>query len=231
VHYTNFAEFKGGLLEAGFSSQEGKNDAKIDMLFEYYRHARGQTSLTLGRLKQTQALRETLGSVFDGGKSQLLLTPKASGFDTSKPAPTPTVGKTVLPRGLKAGEWKEWTDGKERTMTPADWKNKNTQQQMETMLGNRWSIWLNDAFILGGIHSHVPFSLVSDVSDYGDAKSDFAFNVTQRELIGLITFGYSRGEPTASGTGYKCTNTPLADGATFRAYVAQMDLYSAAVKS
>jgi hypothetical protein len=197
VHYTNFAEFKGGLLEAGFPGADGKSDPKIDILFEYYRHARGQTNLTLGRLADTQPLREKLGSAFDGGAAQLLLTPKASGFSTQ----TPASGK------------------------------KSVQDQMESLLGKRWSIWLNDSFILGGIHSHVPFTLVSDISDYEDPNADFTFNVTQRELIGLITFGYERGDPTAGGAQYKCTNTVLADGATFRAYVDQMKLWVAATKS
>jgi len=235
VHYTNFAEFKCGVLEAGFPQGQGKNDAKIDILFEYYKHARGQSNLnpselsnlTLGRLKDTQALREKQGSVFEGGKSQLLLTPKASGFSTSKPAPAATAGKTALPRGLMAGEWTEWTNGKERPLTVDDWKKKTAQEQMETMLGNRWSIWLNDSFILGGIHSHRPFCLVSEISSHGDATAKFVFNVTQRELIGLVRFGYSKSEPTPLGTEYKCTKTLAADGATFRAYVDEIERLSA----
>jgi hypothetical protein len=235
VHYTNFAEFKCGVLEAGFPQGDGKNDAKIDILFAYYKQARGpsdltpreQSNLTLGRLNDTQALREKQGSVFDGGKGQLLLTPKASGFSTSKPVPAATAGKTALPRGLMAGEWKEWTNGEERTSTVEDWKKKTSQEQMETLLGSRWSIWLNDSFILGGIHSHRSFCLVSQISSHGDPAAKFVFNVTQRELIGLVRFGYSKSAPTPLGTEYKCTKELAADGATFKAYVDEIERLSA----
>ena len=61
----------------------------------------------------------------------------------------------------------------------------------------RWSIILNDSWILGGVHGHVNFELVSPVqgnvmeqSYTADLSADRKFTVTGRELIGLKTFGY-----------------------------------------
>jgi hypothetical protein len=189
VHYDTFPQFKAGLLEAGFPKEE--SDAKIDILFEYYKQARSQASLTLGRLADTQKLREEQGTAFEGGKSRLLLTLKASGFDSKVSPPAATVGTTVLPKGALAGQWKEWQD----------------------------------------IHSHALFYLVSNISDAGNPDSQFPFNVTQRELIGLLTFGYSAGGQTPHGREYTCAETQLADAATFKTYVTQMELWTAAVKS
>ena len=118
MHYNSFPQFKAGLLEPGLPRQTP--DPKVDILFAHYNHARGQDSLTLGRLDDTKKLRETRGTGFEGGKGQMLLTPKATGF------------------------------------------NARAEQEVDKMLGKRWSIWLNDSFILGGIHRHAPFYLVSN---------------------------------------------------------------------
>ncbi len=207
MHYDTFPQFKAGLLEAANFPQT-TSDAKIDILFQHYNHARRQGSLTLGRLDDTKPLRNTSGTSFEGGKGQLLLTSEASkGFSEKMSPPAPTFGKTVVPRGVSAAEWTK----------------KSPKEQMDTMMGNKWSIWLNDAFILGGIHSHAVFSLVSNVNLKGDLNAQFPFNVTQRELLGLCKFGYSgiAGDLKA-GTQYKCTDTQLADAAMFKSYVEEM---------
>ncbi|HTO44697.1 MAG TPA: hypothetical protein VML56_11515, partial [Burkholderiales bacterium] len=103
MHYNTFPQFKAGLLEAASSLPAGAPDpktmpdAKIDILFQHYNHARGQASLTVGRLKQTQDLRETQGTAFEGGKGRLLLTPKASGFSSAASPASMTFGKTAVP--------------------------------------------------------------------------------------------------------------------------------------
>jgi len=229
MHYNSFPQFKGGLLEAAPSvppdvpSPKMMSDAKIDILFQHYNHARGQASLTLGRLDDTTGERETRGTSFEGGKGQLLLTPKASGFSENKPSPTMTwsQSKTVMPGGIMAGEWK---DKGGRVIKPPQWKEMSTQQQMDQLMANKWSIWLNDSFILGGIHSHAVFHLISNIPDLqgNAANAQFPFNVTQRELIGLLTFGYSSSTPLAKGSEYKCTQTQLADAATFKSYCEKM---------
>ena len=106
----------------------------------------------------------------------------------------------------------------------------------------KWKIYHNDAFILGGIHSHAKFQLVA-VNAFEDwfkekfqdkellgfkgarqldfvtsTKTDekFPLRVTQREVIGLNTFGYEgSGE---SATLFKCKYTAQADAATLYKY-------------
>jgi hypothetical protein len=101
-----------------------------------------------------------------------------------------------------------------------------------------WSIFVNDAWILGGIHGHVNFELVSEVQaavinqSYNPSDAiDRIFNVTGRELIGLTTFGYAQvygpvekvshdmqKDPKRSNMLLQCVKTDLADAATFRQY-------------
>lgn len=88
-----------------------------------------------------------------------------------------------------------------------------------------WSIWANDSYILGGIHGHVDFTLKgnADALDALDPTAGkFVFKVTQREVIGLTTFGYSSGNRTSDGVQFKCTNPALADAATFKKYKDQV---------
>ncbi len=206
MHYETFPQFKAGLRDAPGFPQDW-SDAKIDILFQHYRNARAQASLTLGRLAQTQEMRATKGSVFEGGKGQLLLTPEPSGFSSTATPAASTFGRKVVPKNARP-----------------DWDKLSPYEQMNTMLGNKWSIWLNDAFILGGIHNHAAFHLVSNMNLKGDSNSkQFPFNVTQRELIGLCTFGYSGvvGDLKA-GTEFKCTKAELADAATFKTYGEEM---------
>ena len=223
MHYNSFPEFKGGLKEVpSFPATE--SDAKVDILFQYYNLARGLAQLTLGRLADTKQERESRGTVFEGGKSQLLLTLQAKGFSTKEPAVNEFAGAAAVRRGAMQ---KDWTG---QVASRSDWEKKSPQEQMETMLGNMWSIWLNDAYILGGIHGHVEFDLVSKVDLKPNPNGAFPFNVTQRELIGLLMFGYSTGRPPKPTT-YRCTNQQLADSATFKTYVAHMEVREAEARA
>ncbi len=103
-----------------------------------------------------------------------------------------------------------------------------------------WSIILNDSWILGGIHGHVNFELISLPSEdsvinksYSSTDSvDRIFRVTGRELIGLTSFGYAQvcgpvekisadirpaHLPNCNAL-IQCVNPGLADSATFTAY-------------
>jgi len=118
--------------------------------------------------------------------------------------------------------------GGQLLLTPAGYNEEMGKKQ-----GKKWSIWLNDSFILGGIHGRATFYLKSnpDSLDYVDPKNEFVFNVTQRELIGLTTFGYSRGAGNdPKGMAFNCTDTRLADSATFKLYVDQIERLAAAAK-
>jgi hypothetical protein len=224
VHYDTFPQFKAGLNASPDAPRF--SDAKIDILFQHYLNARGQPHLTLGRLPDTTGERKMLGSVFEG-KGELLLTPQAVGFDKkAAPKSAPSSKKNVVPAGIANKEWME----KDRPMTAKDWSSKSVEEQVNTMLGNRWSIWLNDSFILGGIHGHVAFELISKVDPEPDPTNPYGYNVTQREIIGLVMFGYSPDRSTKKPT-YKCTNTGLADGATFQVYADHMKRLTVEFKS
>jgi hypothetical protein len=181
MHYDSLPGFKDALQQAGFEGPA----SRIEILFEYYKHARRQSGLILGRLDDIKPLAEKYGTAFEGGKGQLLITPQG-------------------------------------------YNDETTRKQSA-----KWTVWLNDSFILGGIHGHALFYLKGnpDALDYADEKSRFVFNVTQRELIGLLTFGYSWGKgDDPRGLEYKCTNALLADGATFKSYVDKVQELSGAVK-
>jgi len=109
----------------------------------------------------------------------------------------------------------------------------------------RWRIFLNDCFILGGIHSHGDFRLAGvDEVITGDKtlvdkpgsrpqldyvknpKDKYNLKVTQREVLGLNTFGYTGGGIVDGYRVFKCTQPDAADGATLRSYrkiVTQME--------
>jgi len=103
-----------------------------------------------------------------------------------------------------------------------------------------WSIVLNDAWVLGGIHGHVNFELISTNLQESIINQSFKpgehvsmkFRVTGRELIGLTTFGYAQVygpvekisdevRPDALGGSnmlFQCVDPVLADTATFTRY-------------
>jgi len=102
-----------------------------------------------------------------------------------------------------------------------------------------WKIQFNDAFILGGVHSKGQFKAhnTADVEstfksttefaryalegynqlDFYTDNKDFPLRVTQREMAGLIMFGYDN---TVSGkdTLFNCVDPVKADQATCQAY-------------
>ena len=67
---------------------------------------------------------------------------------------------------------------------------------------DRWSLTVNDCWVLGGVHRRAPFALMSDYTWKNIWNPDIqGFVVTARELIGLQTFGYTRVTGTALGPG------------------------------
>jgi hypothetical protein len=85
-----------------------------------------------------------------------------------------------------------------------------------------WTILMNDAWVLGGIHSHTPFYLASPRTQVNVAAgAPRGMTVTGRELIGVTTFGYeivhahaSLGETARLAQGHANN----ANGATLHAY-------------
>lgn len=94
--------------------------------------------------------------------------------------------------------------------------------------GGQWTVLVNDAWLLGGIHSHTPFYLASPrtpetIYDVANAR----MTVTARELTGLKSFGYSIRRRNGLGEVAVCVNTGLADVADFRTYRQHIDLHAA----
>lgn len=123
--------------------------------------------------------------------------------------------------------------------------------------GTGWTIEINDSYILGGIHSHANFTLVAhnrwlkpsganaalqgrtagvakgaNQLDYvADAMMTDPYGtlkVTQRELLALNIFGYSRQDNSPV---FRCTNHRLADQASFPLYLCEVNELSDAIAS
>lgn len=110
-----------------------------------------------------------------------------------------------------------------------------------TPMDGAWKIYFNDAFILGGIHSHGRFELAAvtewepwvkqKVKDPVDgqnqldiwnphASADFPMRVTQREVFALNIFGFE-GMSGLNGNGrreFKCKDPGRASKATLVEY-------------
>lgn len=60
------------------------------------------------------------------------------------------------------------------------------------LYSGRWSMLMNDAWVLGGLHSGTPFYLASPRTSQNltGSNPDFPMTVTARELIAITHFGY-----------------------------------------
>jgi hypothetical protein len=59
------------------------------------------------------------------------------------------------------------------------------------MSSQNWTILMNDAWVIGGVHAHTPFYLASPRTQANiQAAPPRGVTVTGRELIGVSTFGY-----------------------------------------
>lgn len=97
-----------------------------------------------------------------------------------------------------------------------------------------WSVLVNDAWVLGGIHSLSTFCL-STPRKPGNVYNmrhghDFYHHLTVlgRELVGLMAFGYAiRRDHPALGEVAVCVDAGLAKAATFAAYSRHIAAYTA----
>jgi hypothetical protein len=83
-----------------------------------------------------------------------------------------------------------------------------------------WSIPLNDAWLMGGIHAGLDFYLASPRTKDNIYDEEFGLTVTGRELLGLTTFGYKFPPKSAIGDAYpmQCADRTRASNATFQEY-------------
>jgi hypothetical protein len=97
------------------------------------------------------------------------------------------------------------------------------------MNSGNWTMLVNDAWVLGGVHSHTSFYLASErtmdnIYNVGGPYHG-QMTVTGRELTGLAVFGYTvRALPL--GEVAVCTNPALADMADFATYRQHVDMFT-----
>lgn len=86
---------------------------------------------------------------------------------------------------------------------------------------SKWTIQMNDAWLLGGIHARLDVYMASPRTAANLLDPEFGCTVTGREVLGLTTFGYTpRGEHPTLGEAFVCTDPARAEAATFAAYAA-----------
>lgn len=88
----------------------------------------------------------------------------------------------------------------------------------------RWSVCINDCWMLGAIHTQKKFCLVSSIRNPDhvyDANNGY-FIVTGRELNGLRNFGYEPEREWGSVMTFVCRKPQKAARATLRNYAALM---------
>lgn len=111
---------------------------------------------------------------------------------------------------------------------------------------NRWKIFLNDCFILGGVHSLGDFVLVGldQIVDHSsmvqqpgqldyvkDPNGRYPLKVTQREVLGITSFGYNGGTITDGKRVFTCENPQLAGAARLNTYKSIVDGFEAALSA
>ena len=97
------------------------------------------------------------------------------------------------------------------------------------MDSSNWTILVNDAWLLGGVHSHTQFYLASPRTldnIYDNVGPAPRLTATGRELTGLRVFGYTI-QALPIGEIAVCDNPALADMADFATYQQHIAQYTA----
>jgi len=93
------------------------------------------------------------------------------------------------------------------------------------LIGNKnWNMTINDAWLLGAVHSHLPFYPASAVSKANIFDSKFILSITGRELYGLALFGYRQVIPDYPelGSAFEVGDPGKATGADLVSYQTAM---------
>ncbi|ROP62224.1 hypothetical protein EDF81_0707 [Enterobacter sp. BIGb0383] len=86
------------------------------------------------------------------------------------------------------------------------------------LMMDKWATTLNDAWVLGGIHRHADFHLMSLLAPENLWNYQSGYHVvTAREILGLQKFGYQR-EAIGNKVIFKCQDTSSADNANLWSY-------------
>lgn len=114
------------------------------------------------------------------------------------------------------------------TKSPLDKFEKNFGYVNDTgdgsilmMGGGKWNFTVNDAWLLGGVHSQLAFYAASVISKDNMLDKNYSLSITGRELMGLALFGYKQvHNHKALGVVYVCEDLHKAAAATLVAYQA-----------
>ena len=91
------------------------------------------------------------------------------------------------------------------------------------MGGGKWNFTVNDSWLLGGVHSRLPFYAASVISKANMLDRQYSLSITGRELLGLALFGYTQvHNHKALGVAYICDDSGKASGATLVEYQAAL---------
>lgn len=94
------------------------------------------------------------------------------------------------------------------------------------LMGDKnWNLTINDTWVLGAVHSHLPFYPASAVSRANIFEQKHVLSITGRELFGLALFGYRQviSEYEALGTAFLPSSITKADQATLVKYQTAME--------
>ncbi|MGK0707033.1 hypothetical protein ACSFCW_27030 [Yokenella regensburgei] len=95
------------------------------------------------------------------------------------------------------------------------WKENATGN---ILMMDKWAPILNDAWVLGGVHRHADFHLMSILAPENLWNYQSGYHiVTAREIIGLQNFGYQR-VLIGNKIIFKCKDISSADNANLRSY-------------
>lgn len=87
------------------------------------------------------------------------------------------------------------------------------------MGGNKWNFTVNDAWLLGGVHSCLPFYAASVITKDNMLHDKYWLSITGRELLGLASFGYQMvHDHKALGVAFVCKDSGKALAATLADY-------------
>ncbi|OCA52927.1 hypothetical protein [Photorhabdus namnaonensis] len=94
----------------------------------------------------------------------------------------------------------------------------NPNAQGNILMVDKWTDVINDCWVLGGIHRHADFHLMSAEAPSNLWNHEQGYHiVTAREILGLLNFGYKR-EKHGKQVIYRCKNPSSADRASLLPY-------------
>jgi hypothetical protein len=98
--------------------------------------------------------------------------------------------------------------------------NDQTKGSALKISNNIWSFIINDSWLLGGAHGHMPFYAASPVNAANIYNATHILSITGREVLGLALCGYRSVTGHASlGQAYVCQDHAAADAMTLTSYL------------